>query len=295
MAHGRANHYRFIGESGSAEGPTLEDAIRELVDWWTRMPSLVVHEMGNLIVRIEGEDTEISFEVTNPKLLEDIRYDSPSAMIDHLAEVMGLTAEQVRSLVDQADHVTVEVNTIRAPSNVENWEPDPELDAKKSLERGIPFLMSSLAKDPDHGGLKQAVEIGQTLKMSKKDIISHTGATPKEVDEFFKKGVGGAGGEPKKKRNYKDQMKEIKQELKKKQSLKEAAKALKIPESTLRGIRDRFELSAVFVEAKSHSKGDAWSKEAKRDFVRIAKKLGVAKAAKKAGVPIGTARKWTKN
>jgi transposase-like protein len=148
MAVGQRTTYYFLGRHPVESAPTLEEAIRNLVDWWTRQPSLVPHEMGNMEIQLTIGGTTVKLEITDPYILDEARYTGPMAVIDYLAEKMGIDPADAKEILEQAS-ATVEVTAIRVPGEPDAWKPDPGMEADKVLPEAMPDLLQELAREED--------------------------------------------------------------------------------------------------------------------------------------------------
>jgi transposase-like protein len=148
MAIGKRTSYFFLGRHPVESAPTLEEAIRNLVDWWTRQPSLVSHEMGNMLIELTIGGTTVQFEITDPKVLDEARYTGPIAVIDYLAKQMGIDEADAKSILEDAE-ATVEVDTIRVPGEPDAWKPSPGLEVNQVLPESAPLLLREMAREED--------------------------------------------------------------------------------------------------------------------------------------------------
>ena len=150
MAVGQRTTYYFLGRHPVESAPTLEEAIRNIVDWWTRQPSLVMHEMGNMIISLTVGGTTLTVEITDPDVLDEARYTGPMAIIDYLSAKMGIDLADAKEILEEAS-ATVEVDALRVPGEPDAWKPNFDLEADRVLPEKAPSLLQELAREEDLG------------------------------------------------------------------------------------------------------------------------------------------------
>lgn len=144
--------YRFRGMQAEGSGSTLSGAIEDLGDFWASRPSLVSHAWGVLTLQITIGATQVTIELTDPQLLDDLEGGDINSLIDKLAEYMQMDRSDAKALLSETTDVVASVDRIRPPVRPgapAQWTVDPAMDPQAVLPDASISWARDLAKEVD--------------------------------------------------------------------------------------------------------------------------------------------------
>lgn len=155
MPVGNRDTYFLRGAHPDEEGSTLEQALSMLLLFWDSRRSLAVHEMGNLVVEMNVLGRLVSFEVTNPAVLEDLHHVGPIAVLEYLARATGLDRDVAMDIL-AASSARVRVDCLQVPDDPTAWRPGVHPvsgagaeDAEDVMAREAVAMLSELVIEQD--------------------------------------------------------------------------------------------------------------------------------------------------
>lgn len=150
--------YFLRGHKPEADGDTLEEALAALQREWTEGSAwLRPHDMGNLVITLRIGSEEVSFEITNPDILDSLRESGPQSVMQAVIKELGFgeaVGEQI--LARTAAHL--EVDTFRDPSAPDAWQPGVTFDRgmafgappmSQELPPAVPRMVGELLREED--------------------------------------------------------------------------------------------------------------------------------------------------
>ena len=155
MPVGNRDTYFLRGTHPEEQGSTLEQALSMLLLFWDSRRSLAVHEMGNLVVELNVLGKLVTFEVTNPAILEDLHHVGPIAVLEYLARAMGLDHDVAMDILG-ASAAVVRVDCLQVPDDPTAWRPGVHpvsgigaQDAEDVMAREAVAMLSQLVVEQD--------------------------------------------------------------------------------------------------------------------------------------------------
>mgnify|MGYP001595727202 CR=1 FL=1 len=310
MAIGGPASYYIRGTKPFASGNTLEEALLSLLQYWESRRPLAVHEMGNLLVYLQVGTVTVSFEVTDPRLLQDLRGPAgPRQLIDALAAKMNLPLEEARRLLAEA-RADVEVTTLRVPVDIGAWSPDPWLDPHRVLREATPKLLGAWMAEVDDSArrgvrrprtaegerlLRAAVDLASTQHLSIAEVARRTGipaTTLRDARARMRReeeGVAASSAHVPKRRWSADDKVRIKEALVTwKGNAAEVSRRLHVPERTVRDVRARA------VETRSTERRQYTTADKALFLSRLRQGETPTEVGRALGIPGRTARGWAK-
>ena len=132
--------YLLRGAHPTEEGQTLLEAVTRLVDFWTMVRTLAVHDIGNLVVTLHIGNQSWTVEFTSPSLLDEMRVD-PAVIPREVIRLLGVGDAMGKEILTYA-RATVTIDAIRPPGNPTAWvsEAPPEVLLPKDAPEMIRVL-----------------------------------------------------------------------------------------------------------------------------------------------------------
>ncbi len=323
MPVGHRDSYFIRGAHPHFAGPSLEEAIVDLVDYWNTEAPLRKNGIGNLVVEIQIGSTAVTVEVTDPIVLDDMRIVGAKALFDYLADSMGMPRKDAVSLLEEASGA-VTVDVIRDPNNIDAWKPGIHPirgEGAESAADVLPTASADLLKAaireqdaelrrapgrPRTGEAKKllesAVRMGKTQRLSNAELSRRTGI-PRSTLRDARRRMARAEAikkAPKTLRVHKPrqrltprQEKLVLAELSRQEGNAAAAsRATGIPARTIRDIRAR---AAAPAPRAPRPKG-GWTEAQREALIERVKTedITASQAAREAGIPPRTARGWVR-
>jgi len=311
-SRGKRADYRIVGEHPSAEGDNLEQALIDLFTFqWTvaNNPSLAMHKPGNVRIQLRVGTTEIEFEITDRKLLEEAQHD-PSKLVAYVASKMGIDKADAEQILSQS-RATVTIDTIYWRDLVKQtiWRPEPGRDLDEVFPKNTLVLIKKLTEEEDlyraarrirtpqgRRLLDTAVRLGKERGWTYKEMAKQTGFPRSTLRDAFvrmerQKIVRAEFSERKVgQRLTVDQKATIVSELQVESGNAAAvARKLGVPARTVRDLKSRS--SRPTPRARTHRRYTQSDRDALIDIVRT-QQLTPTEAGRTMGVPDRTARQW---
>jgi len=313
------------------EGDSLEEALAQLQAFWLSRPSLVVHQMGNLVITLQIGSTEIQLEITDPVVLDRFQEEGPGPVLDHLIAESGLSREEAMLLIEES-RAHVIVDALRVPDDPDAWRPGKTYSKEYKREMGAeapqqawrdgaPRMMGELVKDIDartrratgrprsrqaQALIRAAIEHGRKQGMSDGQISQLTGVPRstirdarirmervERVEQTFGRRQPGQRLTP-------NQREVVLQSLVENQdNAAKTARDLGLAPRTVRDIRMKANVEARRVEQPSFARDEGvvrqrWTPDQRSQVLREARDKGISvtEAGRIYGVPGRTARDW---
>lgn len=319
MAVGKRDTYFFRGRHPEETGVTLEDALASIVGWWVRQPSLIRHEIGNLVVELKVGNKLVQFEITDPQVLDDLRYVGPQAVVEYVAKEMDIDEADAQLILDNSP-AHVRVDTIRIPGDPNHWTPDPGLEPEVVLRKESLEMIGALHEQEEERIARNrtsrrtkmarelvdaAVRAGRQQGLSQAEVSRRTNIPASTLGDARRR-VDRKLQVPTVLRQRKtgqrlDQAQQnvVLAELKKTRgNAAKAARNLGLPARTVRGLRARQKQATKQGKKKTRAqkKKGVWSASDRQKLLDLVKNTRVTptEAGRQLGIPARTARGWVR-
>lgn len=300
--------YRFRGQQAEGRAMNLSDALNDLSDFWDSRPSLVMHAWGVVTFRITIAGKESVFEITDPKLIDELQAGNYQPLYDRMAADMGLGREEAMKILSESTDVQASVDRLRPRAYPDAWNIAPASRGKDVLPDATTVWVKELSREIDaeirrgrgrprsargRQIVELAVALGKRKKLSDTRLSELTGIPrstlrdtrnrmkrEERIDQTFAQRKPGE-------RLTEKQVERVQEELADQQGNAAAtARALGLPPRTVREVRARTE------RAEKTSSGRHTEETKARVIELVRSGMNATEAGRTAGVPGRTARGW---
>lgn len=319
--------YFIRGSHPETFAASLEGALAQLVQLWLGAASLRPHIPGNLVIQLGYEGRAVTIEITDETVLRGLVTSAgPMAVIEFIAQAMGVEAQDALSLLDGC--------TARARVDVlyhsqAQWQPgvhpakgEGGEDVVTAMPRETPHILSAMVKRHEQATGREtrrkrdregqalvdmALRLGKKLGLSDTALSKQTGIPRSTLrDARIRSGQDRGvfkGRKPGQPFVTKDRERILAEIRATKGNAAAAARRLGLPERTVREIRGRAEREAaaqkttpdaVVPSARTHYSAEDRERLTSALQERIQKGQSASEAARELGIRERTARQWVR-
>jgi DNA-binding CsgD family transcriptional regulator len=297
MAVGVRTNYYFKGKPVLKVGATLEEAVRDVIQWWETIPSLVKHEMGNMQITLSFGSFSVCIEVTDPQVIENTRYVGPMVLVEEVASHMDMSKKDALFLLERMS-ATVEVNTIQVPDDKTAWHVDPGKEPEAVLPKTVMSFVREMTIEADRDARRAqgrvrspeskalfdlAVRYGDAKNLSDADLAVLMRTSRSTIRDVRHRGPRVSRPSRRLEPSVSEEI--IKKLKRSKKSAAEVARSMGMAERTVRELRQRVKEKRKVIKDK-----DA-AKKKLLELVRN-RQMTASDAGRELGIAPRTARRW---
>jgi DNA-directed RNA polymerase specialized sigma24 family protein len=318
MPTGGRDTYFLRGQHPMVDADSLEEALVDILSYWAHRPSLVVHEMGNLVLEMNLHDKLVVVEIVDPDVLDRFRGpEGPAAVISHLVGLLGMDPADAASLLGNVTSTRAVVDTLRIPGEPYAWKPDADKVPEEVMPREAPILLNALLRAADEEAargvrrrrtpegeelLRAAVRMAairgwSVTKLAReikipistlRDVKTRMDREIKGAEEFRKR--------PARTRLTADQTTLIRRGLATwGDNAAEVARRLGVPERTVRDVRARDVAGRPVPTAEAPRAVRHYTDRDRKAFLKKLERNSPSEAARLVGIPERTGRQWQRD